>query len=57
MTGAGNNPPPKTPLNSYTFQRNVMRIARQQVHARSGGIELVKKVRYYCDVLLRDRLG
>lgn len=57
LAGAGSNPPPKTPLNSYTFQRNVMRLARNQVHARSGGVELVKKVRYYCDVLLRNRLG
>ncbi|MEM6954476.1 MAG: sulfotransferase [Myxococcota bacterium] len=46
----------KPPRNQYTMQRSVMRAVRKQVHNVSGGVELVKRVRYYCDVLLRDQL-
>lgn len=52
----GGKKPPKTVLNSYTMQRRVMLALRKGVHAKPQGQKLVRRVRYYCDVLLRDTL-
>ena len=50
---AGGSPPPKPPRNSYTFQRRVMLALKKDIHRRPHG-KLVKRVKYYCDVLLRE---
>lgn len=42
--------------NDYTFQRRVMLALRKGVHVDPRGVQLVRRVRYYCDVLLRDSL-
>lgn len=49
----GGGPPPKPARNSYTFQRRVMLALKKDIHKRPHG-KLVKRVKYYCDVLLRD---
>ena len=46
-------PPPKPARNSYTFQRRVMLALKKDIHNRPHG-KLVKRVKYYCDVLLRE---
>ena len=50
---AGGAPPPKPPRNSYTLQRRVMLALKKDIHKRPHG-KLVKRVKYYCDVLLRE---
>jgi hypothetical protein len=50
---AGGRTPPKTVFNSYTFQRRVMLALKKDIHQRPHG-KLVKKLKYYCDVLLRE---
>ncbi len=50
---AGAAPAPKPVRNSYTFQRRVMLALKKDIHRRPHG-KLVKRVKYYCDVLLRD---
>ena len=50
---AGGAPPPKPARNSYTFQRRLMLALKKDIHSRPHG-RLVKRVKYYCDVLLRD---
>jgi hypothetical protein len=50
---AGGAPPPKPVLNSYTIQRKVMLALKKDIHERPHG-KLVKRLRYYCDVLLRE---
>lgn len=45
--------PPKPPRNSYTFQRRIMLALKKDIHKRPHG-KLVRRVKYYCDVLLRD---
>ena len=50
---AGGGPPPKPARNSYTFQRRVMLALKKDIHNRPHG-KLVKRVKYYCDVLLRE---
>jgi hypothetical protein len=50
---AGGAPPPKPARNSYTFQRRLMLALKKDIHSRPHG-KLVKRVKYYCDVLLRD---
>jgi hypothetical protein len=50
---AGGAPTPKPVRNSYTFQRRVMLALKKDIHSRPHG-KLVKRVKYYCDVLLRD---
>ena len=52
----GDAPSPTPVLNRYTMQRRVMLALRKGVHARPEGVLLLRRVRYYCDVLLRDRL-
>lgn len=49
----GGAPPPKPVLNSYTFQRRVMLALKKDIDRRPHG-KLVRKIRYYCDVLLRE---
>lgn len=44
---------PKTVLNSYTFQRRVMLALKKDIHTRPHG-QIVKRIKYYCDVLLRE---
>lgn len=53
MASAGGGEPPKTVRNSYTFQRKVMLALKKDIHERPHG-KLVKRLKYYCDVLLRE---
>lgn len=53
LEGAGGVAPPKPVLNAYTLQRKVMLFLKKDIHERAHG-KLVKKLRYYCDVLLRE---
>lgn len=53
LTEAGAAAPPKRVLNTYTLQRKVMLALKKDIHDRPHG-RLVKKLRYYCDVLLRE---
>ncbi len=45
--------PPKPARNSYTFRRRVMLALKKDIHNRPHG-KIVKRVKYYCDVLLRE---
>lgn len=45
--------PPKPPRNNYTLQRRIMLALKKDIHSRPHG-RLVKRVKYYCDVLLRE---
>ncbi|MBX3249506.1 MAG: sulfotransferase [Myxococcales bacterium] len=56
LEGASDKKAPVPVRNDYTLQRRVMLALRKGVHARPKNVELVRRVRYYCDVLLRDRL-
>jgi len=49
----GGAAPPKPARNSYTLQRRVMLALKKDIHNRPHG-KLVKRVKYYCDVLLRE---
>jgi len=53
VEAAGGSPPPRPTRNSYTFQRRVMLALKKDIHKRPHG-KLVKRVKYYCDVLLRE---
>jgi len=53
MEAAGGAPAPKPPRNSYTLQRRIMLALKKDIHQRPHG-KLVKRVKYYCDVLLRE---
>lgn len=53
IEAAGGGPPPKPPRNSYTFQRRIMLALKKDIHNRPHG-KLVKRLKYYCDVLLRE---
>ncbi len=44
---------PKPPRNSYTLQRRIMLALKKDIHTRPHG-KLVKRIKYYCDVLLRE---
>lgn len=50
---AGGVEPPKPVLNAYTLQRKVMLALKKDIHQRPHG-KIVKRLRYYCDVLLRE---
>jgi len=52
---AGNAPAAKRIKNNYTMQRRVLLALRNNIHDRPHG-KLIERVRYYCDVLLRDSL-
>lgn len=56
LSEVGDKAPPKPARNNYTFQRRVMLALKKDIHNRPHGA-VVKKLRYYCDVLLRDSLG
>ncbi|MFW6067857.1 MAG: sulfotransferase family protein [Myxococcota bacterium] len=45
--------PPRPVWNGYTFQRRVLMALKKDIHDRPHG-RLVKRIRYYCDVLLRE---
>lgn len=40
-------------MNNYVFQRRVLSVLKKDIHNRAFG-KLVKRVRYFCDVLLRE---
>jgi hypothetical protein len=52
---AGGAAPPKTVLNAYTVQRKIMLALKENLNGPHGAPAktAVKKLRYYCDVLLR----
>lgn len=50
---AGSGEAPKPVVNAYTIQRKVMLALKKDIHQRPHGT-LVKRIRYYCDVLLRE---
>jgi hypothetical protein len=53
IEAAGGGPALKPARNSYTFQRRVMLALKKDIHNRAHG-KIVKRVKYYCDVLLRE---
>lgn len=53
LEAAGGDRPPTPVLNSYTFQRRVMLALKKDIHTRPHG-RLIRRVKYYCDVLLRE---
>jgi len=53
IEAAGGVQPPRPVRNRYTFQRRVMLALKKDIHRRPHG-KLVKRVKYYCDVLLRE---
>ncbi len=53
LSTAGGKAPPKRVLNAYTLQRRVMLALKKDIHERPHG-RVLRKVRYYCDVLLRE---
>lgn len=46
-------PPPPRVRNGYTLQRRVMLALKKDIHTRPHG-RMVRRIRYYCDVLLRE---
>ena len=50
---AGAADAPKPVLNRYTFKRRVMLALKKDIHTRWHG-RLIKRIKYYCDVLLRE---
>ena len=53
IEAAGGASAPKPPRNNYTLQRRIMLALKKDIHTRPHG-KLVKRVKYYCDVLLRE---
>ncbi|MGF1467507.1 MAG: sulfotransferase [Sandaracinaceae bacterium] len=53
MAEATGAEPPRPAVNAYTLQRRVLLALRKDIHRRPHG-KLVKRLRYYCDVLLRE---
>lgn len=53
LATAGAAEPPKRVINSYTIQRRVMLALKKDIHERPHG-RVLKRLRYYCDVLLRE---
>ncbi|MBN1959585.1 MAG: sulfotransferase [Deltaproteobacteria bacterium] len=49
---SGRASPTQTPLNIYRIKRQVLLHLRKNIHKNLFG-KLIKKIRYYCDVLLR----
>ncbi len=55
LTQHGGATLPKPPLfNKYVFQRRVMLALKKDIATRPHG-KLIKRVKYYCDVLLREQ--
>lgn len=55
LEGAGDRKPKKRIRTSYTWKRRVLMALRKNVHERPHG-RLLERLRYYCDVILRDSL-
>jgi len=53
LEDAGGVAPPKPVLNRYTFQRKVMLALKKDIQTRPHG-KVIARLRYYCDVLLRE---
>ncbi|MEM7138889.1 MAG: sulfotransferase [Myxococcota bacterium] len=53
IEAAGGGPPVARKRNAYTFQRRVMLALKKDIHQRPHG-KLVRRIKYYCDVLLRE---
>ncbi len=53
LEAADGSKPPSPPRNRYTFQRSLMRALKKDIRTRPHG-KIVKKIKYYCDVLLRE---
>lgn len=53
LRDAGGGASPRPVINAYTLQRKVMLALKKDIHHRPHGA-LLKRVRYYCDVLLRE---
>ncbi len=53
VEASGGSAGPKRRRNAYTFQRQVMLALKKDIHRRPHG-KLVKRIKYYCDVLLRE---
>lgn len=53
VDAAAGSPVPKRKRNSYTLQRRVMLALKKDIHQRPHG-KVVKRLKYYCDVLLRE---
>ncbi len=53
VEASGGSPPPKRKRNAYTFQRQVMLALKKDIHRRPHG-KVVRRLKYYCDVLLRE---
>jgi hypothetical protein len=53
LSEAGAVEAPRPVLNAYTVQRKIMLALKKDIHERPHG-KIIKKLRYYCDVLLRD---
>ena len=56
LADASGQPPPTPPKNNYTLQRSVLLGLRSAVNLRPEGRDAVRKLRYFCDVVLRDKL-
>lgn len=55
QSAAAAKPLPKPPVfNKYVFQRRVMLALKKDIATRPHG-KLIKRVKYYCDVLLREQ--
>lgn len=53
LEAVGDGPALKPPRNNYTLQRRIMLALKKDIHTRPHG-KLVKRIKYYCDVLLRE---
>lgn len=53
LADAGGKPASARAWNAYTVQRKIMLALKKDIHERPHG-KIIKKVRYYCDVLLRE---
>ncbi len=48
----GGKAPKKPPLDRFQVERKLLRLLRRNIHSNAFG-KVVKKIRFYCDVLLR----
>ncbi|MEM7435530.1 MAG: sulfotransferase [Myxococcota bacterium] len=53
LEAAGAAPPVPRKRNTYTLQRRVLLALKRDIHQRPHG-KLVRRIKYYCDVLLRE---
>ena len=52
MGDAKGDATPRATLNTYRVKKQVLHVLRRNIHENALG-KVIKKVRYYCDVLLR----